>query len=81
MDTFKVFKLHTWSQNTEDKFLAAGYFQLDKWMSPIVCDESHMSVYDRNSKADLYRKMVEACPFIIDFLAAAPRRHIEDFRR
>ena len=81
VDTFKVFKLQAWMKNTDDRFRAAGYFQLDNWLSPVVCDESHMSVYEHNPKAEMYRKLVEACPFLIDFAAIAPRRHIEELRR
>ena len=79
--TLEVHKLHAWAARITDSKSAERYFDLDKWMSPMVADDSPNSIYDRDPKAEMYRSLLQNCPYLIDFAAHAPTEIMNSLRR
>ncbi|KAK3278662.1 hypothetical protein CYMTET_13415 [Cymbomonas tetramitiformis] len=75
--TLLSYPLFYWSLWEKDPQLIIAFSRLDEWVAPYVCDNSEVSFYNRNTNAIFFRRLGNAFPSIIDWLAEAPQEDVD----
>eukprot|EP00899_Mesostigma_viride_P029583 jgi/Mesvir1/980/Mv17525-RA.2 len=72
--------LRSWALSEKRDPLLVLYYQVDRWLTPYVADESITSTFARSDLAVFYRNLTKAFPFVVDWLATTTERERTMFR-
>jgi len=78
---FSGHHLRFFIENTLSDKAIIRYHQVDQWMSAAVADDSEIGIYASNNLLEFFRPLLEAFPFLVDWLTTASDSDRFHFRK
>jgi hypothetical protein len=80
-NVFRGNQLRFFIENTLSDKAIIRYHQVDQWMSAAVADDSEIGIYASNNLMDFFRPLIEALPFLVDWLTTSSEADRFHFRK